>query len=340
MDKKAKFALIGCGRISPNHLDGIENAPHAELVAVCDIIEEEAKKVADEYGCAYYTQIEDMLKNEEIDICSILTPSGMHCEHVCLVASYGVNVLCEKPIDITKEKIDKMIKCCEENNVKMGCIFQRRTFDAAIKTKEAIEKGLLGKVTLADAYLKYSRDDEYYAQAGWRGTWEYDGGGALMNQGIHGIDMIDWMMGGIESVNARCETIARNIEVEDTAVITVKYKSGAIGVIEGTTSVYEGFDTIFSVHGTKGNIAFGDKGFYLWDLEDKSIKKPEVNNSMGGLNCQYNETNYGHIYLIEDMALAVLEDREPMIPPSEGRKAAEIILAIYESSKTKSEITL
>ena len=220
----------------------------------------------------------------------------------------------------------------------MGCVFQRRTFDAAIKTKEAIEKGWLGTVTLADAYLKYYRSDEYYAQADWRGTWELDGGGALMNQGIHGIDMINWIMGGIESVNAQCATIARNIDVEDTAVIRVKYKNGALGVIEGATAAYPGLDTVFAFHGTKGSIIFGDKGFYLWDLEDKSIEMPDVNNSMGGVNCQYNETNYGHIYLVEDMALAVLDNRDPMIGPDEGKKAVEIILAIYESSETKKEV--
>lgn len=340
MEKKAKFALIGCGRISENHLDAIENAPHAELVAVCDILEETAKSVAEKYGCSYYTDIGKMLDSESIDVCCILTPSGMHSEHVMTVAKHGINVLCEKPIDITKEKMDQMIDCCKDNGVKMGCVFQRRTFDAAIKTKEAIEKGWLGTVTLADAYLKYYRSDEYYAQADWRGTWELDGGGALMNQGIHGIDMINWIMGGIESVNAQCATIARNIDVEDTAVIRVKYKNGALGVIEGATAAYPGLDTVFAFHGTKGSIIFGDKGFYLWDLEDKSIEMPDVNNSMGGVNCQYNETNYGHIYLVEDMALAVLEDRDPMIGPDEGRKAVEIILAIYESSETKKEVLI
>ena len=195
MEGKAKFALIGCGRISVNHLDAIENAPHAELVAVCDIVEEKAKAIADKYGCSYYTDFEKMIASEEIDVCSILTPSGYHAEHGCRVAQLGVNVLCEKPIDVTREKAEKLIECCKANNVKLGCIFQRRTYDAAIKTKEAIEKGWLGKVTLADAYLKYYRDADYYAADEWRGTLALDGG-ALMNQSVHGIDMINWIMGG------------------------------------------------------------------------------------------------------------------------------------------------
>jgi len=340
MDKKVKFALIGLGRISPNHLDAIEHAPHAELVAVCDIIEDLAKETGKKYSCSYYTDIEKMLESEKIDVCCILTPSGMHAEHACIVAKHGVNVFCEKPMDITAEKMDMMISCCKKNNVKLGCVFQRRTFDAAIKTREAVQKGYFGKITIADAYLKYLRDDAYYASAGWRGTWALDGGGALMNQGIHGIDMISWIMGGIESVNADCRTMARDIEVEDTAIIRVNYKNGAMGVIEGATTAYPGLDTVFAIHGTKGSVVFGDKGFYIWDFEDKSIKQPEVHNSMGGINCQYSETNFGHTYLIEDMALAVLEDRKPMISGEEAREAVDIILAIYKSSKTKKDVTV
>lgn len=336
-----KFAIIGCGRISSNHLDAIKNAPHAELVAVCDIVEEKAKKTALENGLKkWYTDAEEMLKNEKIDVCSILTPSGLHCECTCLVASYGVNVLCEKPLDVTKEKMQKMIDCCKENNVKLGSIFQRRAYDGAIKTKEIIEKGGIGKVTLADASLKYYRDQEYYDSGDWRATWELDGGGALMNQGVHGIDMISWIMGGIHSVYARCEKLVWDIDVEDTAVVNVKFKNGAIGVIQGTTTAYPGLDTIFSFHGPDGSISFGDNQIYTWQLKDKTIKEPEINNSMGGKNCQYSETNIGHITLIEDMAMAVIEDRAPMITGEEAKKSVEIILAIYESAKTNKEVVI
>ena len=334
-----KFAIIGCGRIAPNHLDAIKNAPHAELVAVCDIDEEKAKKTALENGLEkWYTDAEEMLKNEKIDVCSILTPSGLHCECACLAAKYKVNVLCEKPLDVTKEKMQKMIDCCKENNVKLGSIFQRRTYDGAIKTKEIIEKGGIGKVTLADASLKYYRDQEYYDSGEWRATWELDGGGALMNQGVHGIDMISWIMGGIHSVYARCEKLVWDIEVEDTAVVSVKFKNGAIGVIQGTTTAYPGLDTIFSFHGPDGSISFGDDRVYTWQLKDSTIKEPEINNSMGGKNCQYSSTNIGHTILIEDMAMAVIEDREPMITGEEAKKSVEIILAIYESARTNREV--
>ena len=333
--------MIGCGKISGNHFDAIKNAPHAKLQAVCDIIEIRAKNAALENGLdKWYTDIETMLENEEIDVCCILTPSGMHCEHTCMVAMHKINVLCEKPLEVTSEKMEKMINCCKENGVKLGVIFQRRTYDGAIRTKEIIESGQLGKVTLADASLKYYRDKKYYDSGEWRATLELDGGGALMNQGVHGIDMLSWIMGGVKSVYAYCEKLSWNIEVEDTAVVLVKFKNGAMGVIQGTTTAYPGLDTVMSFHGTAGSISFGDDDFYYWKLRDESIKKPSIYGSMGGENCQYSTTNFGHTYQIEDMALSVFENREPMIPGEEARKSVEIILAIYESARTGKEIFL
>ena len=339
--KTVKFALIGCGRISKNHLNAIEQAPHAELVAVCDIIEEKAKKVAIDNGLdRWYTDAEDMLNNEKIDVCCILTPSGLHCECACLVARHGVNVLCEKPLEVTKEKMQKIIDCCKENNVKLGCVFQRRTYDGAIKTKEVIESGKIGRVTLADASLKYYRDQEYYDSGEWRATWELDGGGALMNQGVHGIDMLAWIMGGIHSVYSHCKKLVWDIEVEDTAVVTVEFKNGAIGVIQGTTAAYPGLDTVFSFHGPDGSISFGDDDIYIWELKDKTIEKPQVKGSMGGKNCQYVTTNVGHTMLIEDMAMSVLDNRTPMITGEEAKKSVEIILGIFESARTGKKVIL
>jgi len=339
--KKLKFAVIGCGRIAPSHLEGIKTAPHAELVAVCDIVEDKSKKAAEEYGLSkWYTDAETMLKSEDIDVCCVCTPSGLHREIACLAANYGKHILCEKPLEVTSEKMQEMIDTCRKNNVKLGAIFQRRTFDGAIKVKEIVESGALGKVTMADVSMKYYRDQEYYDSDTWRGTWEYDGGGALMNQGIHGVDMLSWIMGGIHSVYARCDRLRWDIETEDTAVVCVKYKSGALGVIQGTTTAYPGLDTVFSFHGSEGSISFGDSKVYTWQLKDENMKEPEITGSMGGLNCQYSTTNFGHDTQIEDMALAVLNDCEPMVTGEEAKKSVELILAIYESAKTGKEIVL
>lgn len=338
---KIKFAVVGCGRIAPSHLEGIKNAPHAELVAVCDIVEEKAKQAAKDYGLSkWYTDTETMLKSEDIDVCCVCTPSGNHSEIACLAANYKKHVLCEKPLEVTSEKMQQMIDTCRKNNVKLGAIFQRRTFDGAIKIKEIIESGALGKVTTADVSMKYYRDQEYYDSDTWRGTWEYDGGGALMNQGVHGIDMLSWIMGGIHSVYALCDNLSWDIQVEDTAVVCVKFKNGALGVIQGTTTAYPGLDTVFSFHGPEGSISFGDNKVYTWQLKDENKKEPEITGSMGGINCQYSTNNFGHDTQVEDMAMAVINDRDPMVTGEDAKKSVEIILAIYESSKTGKEIIL
>ncbi|MFU0799922.1 MAG: Gfo/Idh/MocA family oxidoreductase [Xylanivirga thermophila] len=338
---KVKFAVLGCGRISEIHLKAIKNAPNAELAAVCDIVEEKAKQAAIANGLdRWYTNLDDMLAKEDIDVVNICTPSGMHSEHAIAVARTGRHVLCEKPLDVTREKMEDMIDECKRSGVLLGGIFQRRTSSAANNTKKAIEGGKLGSLILADASLKYYRSQEYYDGDPWRGTWELDGGGALMNQGIHGIDLIQWMMGGIDSVYANCATLARKIEVEDTAVILVKFKNGALGTIEGSTAVYPGQDTIFSIQGEKGTISFGDKGFYCWKFMGKDEEAPEVSDSLGGINCGWNDLNFGHTIQVQDMAEAVLENRQPMVTGEDAKKAVEIILAIYESSKTGKEVKL
>lgn len=336
-----RFAILGCGRISTSHLDAIKNAPGAELAAVCDIDEEKARHAALQYGLKqWYTHFEDMLCKEAIDVVCICTPSGMHCEHTVIAAKAGKHVLCEKPLDVTREKVDRMIHACSEAKVFLGGIFQRRTNLAAINTRNAIQTGKLGRIVMASASLNYYRDQEYYDSASWRGTWELDGGGALMNQGIHGIDMLQWMVGDIESVFARCATLVRHIEVEDTAVASVKFKNGALGVIKGATSVYPGQDTIFTIHGEKGTISLGDKGFYAWDITDLNEKPPEAGDGFGGTNCGWSATNSGHIRLIQDMVKAVRNGTEPMIPGTEARKAVDLVLAIYESSRTGKEINI
>lgn len=341
MGEKVKFALVGCGRISVNHLKGIKEAPHAELVAVCDVVEEKARKAAEENGLAkWYADMEEMIKAEKPDVACILTPSGLHAECAVRAARLGVNVLCEKPLDVNRENMKRIVDECHKNNVKLGCIFQRRTFDAAIAVKEAIESGIFGKVTIGSANLRYYRDQDYYDSGEWRGTWELDGGGAFMNQGVHGVDLLDWMMGGIESVYAKCERLCWDIDVEDTAAVVVKFKSGAIGTIECCTTAYPGLDTIFQVCGSEGNVIVGDRGIYQWQFKDESIVKPETTGNMGGRNCAYSTDNYGHTFQIEDMAMSVINNTSPMVTGEDAMRSVSIVLAIYESARTGKEIVI
>lgn len=334
-----KFAVVGAGVISRLHGNAITGNQDAILVAVCDIDQEKAEAFAEKYDVVNtYTDYETMFSEEEIDIVSVCVESGKHAEVTIAAAKAGIHVLCEKPLDITDEKMTEMIRVCRENNVKLGGVYQRRLLEAAILTRQAIQAGKLGKIVLGDAYLKYYRSPDYYKSAGWRGTWELDGGGALMNQGVHGIDLIQWMVGEIDSVFAYADALVRDIEVEDTAVVVVKYKNGAFGVIQGTTSVYPGQETRFEIHGEKGSIIFGDKGIKQWRIMDSDEEVPKTSDKEGGSNDPKSISEQGHAVLVEDIIQAVREDRDPLIPGEEARKAVDLIHAIYESARTGKEV--
>ena len=342
MSKVLNWAIIGCGVISKLHCDALSIVEGAKLYAVCDIIKEKAEDRAEEYGAEkIYTDYHEMLKNPQIDVVSVCTPSGMHGEMCMDVAAAGKHVFCEKPMEITTEKLDKLVAFMEKQNVKMGCVFQRRYDPSFVSVKEALDSGKFGKVILADAYLKYYRSPEYYKTAGWRATWEWDGGGALMNQGVHGIDLLMWFAGEVESVFARCETMVRDIEVEDTAIASLKFKNGAIGNIEGTTSVYPAQETRLEIHCEKGSIIVSDKGIQQWKIEGSDEEAPEI--KQHEFKMKYDPTKLpftSHVLPLQNMVDAVLNDTQPAITPQIARKSVDLILAIYQSSKEKREITL
>jgi UDP-N-acetyl-2-amino-2-deoxyglucuronate dehydrogenase len=192
-DRKIGYAIIGCGNIGPSHAEGVLACKDAKLVAVCDIIEEKARNMAAKYGSAsYFTDYREMLQSEEIDIVSLCTPSGMHGDMVLDCARVGKHVLCEKPIEISKGKMDAMINACTDAGVKLGAVFQNRTYSGTIRARKMIKDGELGRILIADGYCKEYRSPEYYKSASWRGTWALDGGGCLMNQGVHCIDLLCW----------------------------------------------------------------------------------------------------------------------------------------------------
>ncbi|MBR4949884.1 MAG: Gfo/Idh/MocA family oxidoreductase [Clostridia bacterium] len=342
MEKVLKWAIVGCGVISKSHGDALSVAKNAKLYAVCDIIEERAIACAKEFGAEkVYTKYEDLLADPDVDVVSICTPSGMHGEMCIQAAKAGKHILCEKPMEITKEKLDRVIEEVEKYPVKMGCVFQRRADPKFAVVKEAIDSGRFGKVILADAYLKYYRNQKYYDSGEWRATWELDGGGALMNQGVHGIDLLQWMAGEVESVFARCETQVRDIVVEDTAIASLKFKNGAIGNIEGTTSVYPAQDTRIEIHCEKGSIIVSDKGILQWAIEGSDEKAPVI--EAPNFNIKADPTRLprtSHVIPLHDMADAIIEDRDPLVTPRNARSAVDLILAIYKSSEEKREIIL
>jgi len=344
MSERMRYGLIGCGVIGPWHARSVGVVEDAELVAVCDIVKEKAEKLSEEHGGEVYTDYEKMLAEANLDIVSICTPSGLHHEMAIAAAKSGVHVLSEKPIDVKQDAMDKMIAACRENGVKLGCIFQRRTSPLWKKVRDIVQTGKLGKIVLGDAYLKYYRSPEYYASAEWRGTWDLDGGGCLMNQGVHCIDLMCWIMGDVDTVAAHSAPLARDIEVEDTAVAIVKYKSGALGVIEGTTSVAPGMRHRLEFHGEHGTLRV--EGESIVELNSTLISDEEKEKLLAPPESAEKDDTAsdpralgikGHITQVQDIIDAVREDRDPMVPGENARKSVELILGIYESSRKNGE---
>jgi UDP-N-acetyl-2-amino-2-deoxyglucuronate dehydrogenase len=338
-----RFGIIGCGVISHTHAEEIKKIKGAKLVAVADVAEECAKKVAQTYGVDWYSDYRELLKRDDIDIVNILTPSGLRAEIAIEAAQHGKHVIAEKPIDVTYEKATAMIQACREAGVKLAVISQHRFDTSTVKTKNAIEEGKLGNLVLGECAVNWYRTQGYYDSGAWRGTWSLDGGGALMNQSIHTIDLLQYLIGPVDSVFAHTATLAHErIEVEDVAVATVKFKNGALGTITGTTSAYPGLSSRLEVFGTDGSAVIEhDRLTHLYvksseqdgqpqNLAAKDLEAPDPTAVFG----------YAHGLQIQDMMNAIREGREPLVNGEEGLKPLEIILAIYESARTGKEINL
>uniref|UniRef100_UPI003703C77F Gfo/Idh/MocA family protein n=1 Tax=Cohnella sp. TaxID=1883426 RepID=UPI003703C77F len=235
---RVRFAIIGCGVIAEVHAEGIAKVDEAELVAVCDTNRENGRAFADKYGATFYERLEDMLAAPEVEVVNVCTPSGLHAEQAVMAARAGKHVICEKPMAIRLEDARLIIEECRKAGVKLATVFPRRMAPSARFLKSFLDGGGLGRLTLCDAFVKIYRSQQYYDSAGWRGTWAMDGGGAMMNQGIHTVDLLQWLVGPVESVYGRASALQRKIEVEDTALALLQYRGGAMGVLNMTTTVY------------------------------------------------------------------------------------------------------
>ncbi|MBE6552289.1 MAG: Gfo/Idh/MocA family oxidoreductase [Ruminococcaceae bacterium] len=338
--KTINYGIIGCGLIADFHARAVlelEETKPVKLYGVVDVRKEAAEKFGEKYSIKVYDTIDDMLADPEIHAVSICTPSGFHSDLAVKAASHGKHIVVEKPMAITKEQLEAVVKTCDENNVKLSSVAQMRFADNIVRAREAVQSGKLGRMVCGDCYMKYYRSPEYYAQGGWRGTIKLDGGGALMNQGIHGVDILEFIMGPVKSVYALTKTLARNIEVEDTAVCALEYESGAIGVIQATTSIYPGYPKRVELHGDKGTIKLEEDAILEWNIEgeetpsDIVIGAAQLNSSASRPDSL---DTTGHRLNIGDLIDSIVEDRMPKIDQHEGKKPVDLILAIYESNKT------
>ncbi|MCR8631594.1 Gfo/Idh/MocA family protein [Paenibacillus radicis (ex Xue et al. 2023)] len=238
MGKNLRFAIIGTGMVGAIHAQAIQSVEGAELVYVHSRNAEMGKAFAERFNCTYAPGLHEILDNEDIDAVAVCTPSGSHADLIILAAQHGKHVMVEKPIDIDLGKADQAIEQCRRSGVKLSVVFQLRFMPDVVIAKQMLEDGLLGKLIEADAYLKFYRPESYYRSSQWKGTKQWDGGGALMNQGIHGIDLLLWLAGPVSSVTAQVRTLKHDIEVEDTAAAIINFEKGAMGVLQGTTSIY------------------------------------------------------------------------------------------------------
>ncbi len=337
------FGIIGCGMIGHFHAKAIQAMQGGHLECVFDLRKESAEKLADAFGVKAYSSYDEFLKHPGLNVVTIGTPSGSHMEPAVQAAEAGKHVICEKPLEITLERIDAIVSACRKNGVILAGVHQRRFFDSVREFKHAVDTGRLGTITMADAYIKWYRTQEYYDQGGWRGTWKMDGGGALMNQAIHTIDQLYYLVGEVESVSAFARrAIHERIEVEDVAVAILRFKNGALGVIEGSTGCFSkaGHGAEVQICGSEGSIFMKDKSFTVWDFKNPLPTDAEVLKKFGSVAgaagvgaADPNAINFeDHKNVFEDAARAVAEGREPAINGEESRKSVEIILAIYQSA--------
>lgn len=353
--EKTGFAIIGAGVIGPFHARAIASLPDARLVAVYDIIPEAAQKLAAEFGAEAMTDLDALLARDDIQVVNVCVPSGLHAEIGIKAAQAGKHVVCEKPIDITLDAADRLIAACEAAGVKLQVISQHRFGAGMQRLKRAIEDGTFGRIVMGNAETFWYRSQAYYDSGGWRGTWSLDGGGALMNQGVHYVDLLQWAMGPIVGVTAKTGTLAHErIEVEDVAVAVLEYASGAVGTLMATTDAFPGYTCKLEIVGTEGSAILEDGEIKAWNLkaelgetgaygrskEEKKADAAKNGNAGAGAADPAAISWGGHAIEIHDMIEAIRDDRDVVLPGREARKALELILAVYRSAETGREVEM
>ena len=342
------FGIVGCGMISDFHSAAIADIKNGKLVAVSSRKAENSQRLVDRYSIQAYSDYNEMLNRDDIDIVCVCTPSGAHMEPAVAAAEAGKHVIIEKPLEITLERCDAIIESCEKANVRLCAIFNSRFSDASQLVKDTVSSGRLGQLTLGDAYVKWYRSQDYYDSGDWRGTMELDGGGALMNQSIHAIDFLQYVMGPVESIQAFTDTLAhKRIDVEDVAVAALRFKNGALGVVEGTTAVYPGSLKKFEFSGTKGTIVLEEEDIITWEFEEEEPEDAEIKQQFtekksggGGASDPRAINNDNHRRQMINLIQSIENNIPHLVDGREGRKAVEIIMAIYQSSKAGKTVHL
>ena len=335
--------LIGCGRIAKRHSDllGKGQIKGAKLVAICDTNITKANIVSDKYNVPAYIDMDEMMQKEQVNIAVVLTPSGLHAKHVINLAKYGKDIMVEKPMALTLDDVDAMIESCDRNNCRLFVIKQNRFNVPVVKLREAHQSGRFGKLILGTVRVRWARHQAYYDQDSWRGTWAMDGG-VLTNQASHHVDMLEWIMGDVESVFSYSATALVDIEAEDTAIVMLKFKNGALGGIEATTATRpKDLEGSISILGEYGNVVIG--GFSVNRMQSWNFEKKQKDDDLVLENFSVNPPNvygFGHQAYYEHVVDCVSNKGPNLVDGLQGRKSLELISAIYESIETRKEVFL
>jgi predicted dehydrogenase len=347
MNHPIGFAVVGTGMIAEVHAQAIQDTPEARLVAVWTRAAEKRDAFAGRFGCRAAESLEALVADPEIRAVTVATPSGAHAEVAVPFLEAGKAVLCEKPLEVSLEAVDRILAAEQRGGGVLAGVFQMRLGRGARLLKDAIAAGRFGRLTLCSAYIKWWRSPEYYASSSWKGTWKLDGGGALINQGIHAVDLLQWIAGLPAEVSAFAGTLAHTgIETEDTIVATLRYPHGGLGVIEAATSAYPGSDLRIEIMGSKGSAVLVNDSIVRWEFaeEQPDDEKTRLDFAKGTMKVgsgdprgmSWNE----HRVQIGDLARALMEGRPPMIPGAEARRAVALVMAIYESARTGRTVRL
>jgi UDP-N-acetyl-2-amino-2-deoxyglucuronate dehydrogenase len=337
------IALVGCGRISVRHaqLLGEGVIAGARLAAACDIIEDKAQKTAAKHNVPHFTDMHEMMKSVQPDVVVVLTESGLHAKHVVALAEHGKHIIVEKPMALTLSDADAMIRACDKARIKLFVVKQNRFNVPVVKLREAVEQNRFGRPVMGTVRVRWCRPQAYYDQDAWRGTWALDGG-VLANQASHHVDLLEWMMGDVISVFAMTRTALADIETEDTAVATLQFASGALGIIEATTATRpKDLEGSISILGENGTVEIG--GFAVNEMKHWSFVNRQAEDDEVMTRYSVNPPNvygFGHQAYYEHVVRALSHDGPNLVDGLEGRKSLELISAIYESTETRREVFL
>ncbi len=343
------FGIIGCGNIGPVHAEAISNVRGARLVAVSDVVEKSAQALAGKYSAEAYTDYRKLLERKDVDVVCLCVPSGMRADIGIACAQAGKHIVAEKPIEISTARADRLIAAADKAKVRLACVFQSRFAEGARLIRKAVEEKRFGRLVLGDAYIKWFRSHDYYKSGVWRGTRKFDGGGALINQGIHQIDLLLWFMGPVKWVRAETRLSAHEgLEVEDLACAQMEFANGALGSIEASTAIWPGHPARVEVHGSEGSAVLEDGELRFWQFKTDTKADKRVRASMnaesalgsGAADPLAHLKSEGHRRQIADFVKSILENREPFVDGREGRRSVQLIEAIYASARSGKTVRL